>query len=58
MKHLVIDASVILKWYLSDEAHGEQALSLLKQCAIGELQILAPNLLSYELMNVAMRKEF
>lgn len=51
MKRLVVDASVILKWYLADEAHGEQALALLKQCAIGELKILAPTLLTYELMN-------
>ena len=51
MKRLVVDASVILKWYLADEAHGEQALALLKQCAIGELEIIAPTLLTYELMN-------
>lgn len=51
MKRLVVDASVILKWYLADEVHGEKALALLKQHAIGELEILAPTLLTYELMN-------
>lgn len=51
MKRAVVDASVILKWYLLDEAHGAQALSLLQQCTAGELEILAPSLLTYELMN-------
>ena len=51
MKRAVVDASVILKWYLLDEAHGAQALALLQQCIAGELEILAPSLLTYELMN-------
>ncbi len=59
MKRAVVDASVILKWYLLDEAHGTQALALLQQCTAGELEILAPSLLTYELMNglmIAMTK--
>ena len=51
MKRSVVDASVILKWYRLDEAHGLQALALLQQCTAGELEILAPSLLPYELMN-------
>jgi predicted nucleic acid-binding protein len=51
MKRMVVDASAILKWYLLDEAHGAQALVLLQQCTAGELEILAPSLLAYELMN-------
>ena len=51
MKRVVVDASAILKWYLLDEAHGAQALALLQQCTAGELEILAPSLLTYELMN-------
>jgi predicted nucleic acid-binding protein len=51
MKRAVVDASVILKWYLLDEVHGAQALALLQQCAARELEILAPSLLTYELMN-------
>lgn len=54
MKRVVVDASVILKWYLVDETYGAQALSLLQQCAAGELEILAPSLLPYELMNGLM----
>jgi predicted nucleic acid-binding protein len=51
MKRAVVDASVILKWYLLDETHGAQAMALLQQCTAGELEILAPSLLGYELMN-------
>lgn len=51
MKRAVVDASVILKWYLLDEAHGAQALALLQQCTAGKLEILAPSLLMYELLN-------
>ena len=51
MKRAVVDASAILKWYLLDEAHGAQALALLQKCTAGELEILAPSLLTYELMN-------
>jgi len=51
MKRAVVDASAILKWYLLDEAHGAQALALLQQCTAGELEILAPSLLTYELLN-------
>jgi predicted nucleic acid-binding protein len=51
MKRAVVDASMILKWYLLDEAHGAQAMALLQQCTAGELEILAPSLLTYELMN-------
>ena len=54
MKRAVVDASVILKWYLLDEVHGEQALALLQKCTAGELEILAPSLLTYELMNGLM----
>ena len=51
MKKVVLDASVILKWYLQDEEHGEKALSLLNQYVSGELDILAPTLLEYEVIN-------
>jgi len=51
MKRAVLDASVIMKWYLFDEAYGEKALALLKRFTMGELDIIAPALLTYELMN-------
>lgn len=51
MKRIVIDASVVLKWYLDDEDNGRSALSLLERYVSQELDILAPSLLGYEVMN-------
>ena len=51
MKEAVIDASVVLKWFLTDEAYGQRAISLLTQYVSKELEIFAPSLLEYEVMN-------
>lgn len=51
MKSVVIDASVILKWYLSDEQHGEKALTLLDEFLKRKIGFLAPHLLFYEVLN-------
>ena len=51
MKRAVIDASIILKWYLSDEKYGSQALGLLDQYMSRNLDITGPKLLEYELIN-------
>ncbi len=51
MKRLVIDASVVLKWYLTDEEYGEKALNLLSKYISNELDFLAPSLLEYEVVN-------
>ncbi len=47
----VIDAGVVLKRYLPDEAHGEHAMYLLNRYIAGYLQLIAPSLLEYELIN-------
>ena len=54
MKRMVIDASVVLKWYLTDEELGVKAISLLGEYVSDELDILAPSLLEYEVMNGLM----
>lgn len=51
MKRIVIDASVALKWYLADEEHGQKAIHLLGKYTSNELDILAPSLLEYEVIN-------
>ena len=51
MNRVVIDASVVLKWYLADEKYGEKALGLLNRYISDELGILAPSLLEYEVIN-------
>ena len=51
MKRIVSDASVVLKWYLEDEEYGQKALSILDKYISNELDILAPSLLEYEVIN-------
>lgn len=51
MKRIVIDTSVALKWYLPDEEHSQKAVEILNKYIANELDILAPSLLEYELIN-------
>lgn len=59
MKGLIIDASVVLKWYLADEDASGQALTLLERYVSGRLDLMAPFLLEYEVangLNIARKK--
>jgi predicted nucleic acid-binding protein len=59
VKKLVIDASVVLKWFLRDEKYGDRALNLLDRFVRGELGLAAPSLMVYEVINglvIAQRK--
>lgn len=59
MKQIVIDASVVLKWYLVDEEYSETALKLLEGYVSDRLNLTAPALLEYEVTNgliIAKRK--
>jgi predicted nucleic acid-binding protein len=51
LNRAVLDASVILKWYLADEEYGSRALRLLDDYLGKRLEVLAPSLLEYELTN-------
>lgn len=51
MKRIVIDASVALKWYLSDEEHVNRALALLEEHATDRITLIAPALLEFEVAN-------
>lgn len=51
MKNAVIDASVVLKWYLADEDQAEKALGLLDGYLRQKIGFLAPHLLFYEVLN-------
>jgi len=51
LKRIVIDASVVLKWYLADEEYSQKALSILDKYVSNEIDILAPSLLEYEVIN-------
>jgi predicted nucleic acid-binding protein len=48
---LVVDASVALKWFLSEEPHGGQALAILRHRA----PLIAPDFLIAEVCNAAWR---
>lgn len=59
MKQCVVDASVVLNWYLKDEEFEETAIGLLHNYAKGNIGLVAPSLIEYELANgllIACRK--
>ena len=57
MKELVIDASVILKWYLPDEEFTQKALNILHRHVSGEIALCAPTILPYEILNALLVAE-
>ncbi len=57
MKELVIDASVILKWYLPDEEFAQKALNILHRHVSGEIVLYAPTILPYEILNALIVAE-
>jgi predicted nucleic acid-binding protein len=57
MREVVLDASVVLKWFRDrDERHVEKARALRRAYEAGELLVLAPPLLGLEVLNVAGRR--
>ena len=57
MNDVVLDASVVLKWFHSEgERHLDAARSLRAEFETGELLVFAPPLLRLELVNVAGRR--
>lgn len=57
MTEVVIDASVVLKWYLTDEEWGQEAISFLEQHVAGEMVLFAPTILTYEVLNALLVAE-
>ena len=51
MKQAVVDASVALKWYLDDEELGTKAINILTLYVSGDINIFAPSLIEYEVMD-------
>ena len=57
MNQVVLDASVVLKWFRAEgEDHREEALALRRAFEAGELAVYAPPLLWLELLNLAARR--
>lgn len=49
-KKIVIDASVAAKWFLEEE-HSDKAVALRTDYVDGVIDLIAPDLLSYEVLN-------
>ena len=61
MKPVVVDTSVVFKWYrqTGDEEHVPQALEVLHDHLDGNLVVNAPDLLVYELGNLlSLKRQF
>ena len=52
----VIDASVVVKWHLSDEEHAAEALTILSDFQEGRIELLAPQLLRYEVASAIFKQ--
>ena len=52
----MVDASVILKWFSSEEEYRENALLLKDRHVLGKERIAGPDLLLYEVANVLRMK--
>ncbi len=50
MERAVVDASIIVKWFV-DEDGSMEAVALRDRYVEGELEIIAPSLLHYEVLN-------
>src|SRR3954447_9631197 len=48
---MVVDASVAVKWHLTDETDADAALLLLRRFGDGELDLIAPDQIRYEVAN-------
>ena len=57
MTEIVLDASVLLKWFVNRRERGrDEALTLRGEYERGELAVVVPSLLFLELINVAGRR--
>ena len=54
MKEAVIDASVIISWFLPDEAHGKHETIL---NSIDDIRIHVPPIFEYEFINILLNAE-
>ncbi len=51
---LVVDSSVVVKWFLTEEG-SEKAIKLFDEFAAGRMKIAAPTILYYEVANALKR---
>jgi len=56
MRECVLDASVVLDWFLAPEASGDGAGQLRIEFESGDLGVVAPSFIHLEILNVAGRR--
>ncbi|MHB1583004.1 MAG: type II toxin-antitoxin system VapC family toxin [Acidimicrobiales bacterium] len=56
MREVVLDASVVLKWFASEQRGSFEARQLRDDYQAGRLSVVVPSLLFLELLNVAGRR--
>jgi predicted nucleic acid-binding protein len=52
---VIVDASVVLRGFFPDEKGQAQAQALIREHALGRLELAAPTLLSYEMANAVLQ---
>lgn len=50
MERIVVDASIIVKWFIKEQ-NSDLALKIRDRFVDGQLELLAPDLLHYEILN-------
>jgi len=56
VRTLVLDASVVFKWFRPQQRHGAEARLVRDDYAAGRLSVAVPSLLFLELLNAAARR--
>lgn len=56
MREAVVDASIIVKWFVIEE-NSDKALKIRDKYVEGELKIIAPELITFEILNALKYKE-
>lgn len=56
MRTLVVDASVVFKWFRPQQRHSAEARLVREDYAVGRLSVTVPSLLFLELLNAAARR--
>lgn len=55
-KQVVIDSSVVVKWFDEKEENSSQAMRILEVFVGGRIEVIIPDLLFYEVGNIFLKK--
>ena len=57
MERIVVDASIVVKWFINEQ-YSDLALTIRDRFVDGQLELLAPDLLHYEVLNALKYSNF